>query len=249
MQARFDLAQAALEVSISADACADPHAFDALVAPAFAWLAADVHLIISVRVASAGPRLQIAYGRSSPAWEARYLAAGHDQRDPLLQHLLSSSDLLDWSDLADRGDLSSAQQAVIDDGKAVGFEEAIIAPVHQPGGGATGVLLLGRELDARDPRRRQAARTLSDAYLRNARRLGLTRRSGDPRPQLTQRETEVLYRIHRGQSDKAVALALRLSPHTVTGYVRSARVKLGAAGRVAAARMASELELLPAFLP
>ena len=75
MQARFDLAQAALEVSISADACADPHAFDALVAPAFAWLAADVHLIISVRVASAGPRLQIAYGRSSPAWEARYLAA------------------------------------------------------------------------------------------------------------------------------------------------------------------------------
>ena len=246
-----DLAQLALEVAIAAEACNDNHALSTLFATAFGQLGAEVHLIVTARAESLGPELRIGFGRTSSAWEARYRSAGHARRDPLVRHLLGSPDLLAWSDLnTPDTPLSQSEEAVIQDIQTFGFSEAIIAPQHQPGGAAAAVLLMGRAMDARDRRWRQAARTLSDAYFRNARRLNLNDQGCDcSLPNLSPREIEVLYRVKTGQSDKAAAQAMSLSHHTVTGYLRSAQRKLGAHGRVSAAHSASDLGLLPNYLP
>lgn len=199
-----DPMQVALETAIAADGCDDRDIFVPLVETAFRQLQADVHLIVKARASRQGPQMEIGFGRTSPAWETRYRAAHHDRRDPLVRRLLRSTELLAWSDLDGRGDLSEAEVAVIGEGRAFGFEDAIIAPQQQPGGGAAAVLLLRRGLDGRDARRRQAVRTLSNAYFRTARRLGLTRSRS---PSLSPREIETLYHVHLGQSDKAAARA------------------------------------------
>lgn len=241
-----DIARIAVETAIAADACGDRETFSVLFETAFLQLRADVHLIVRARASDQGPLMEIGFGRTSPAWEAYHRATHHGAGDPLIRHLLHSTEMLTWSDLDVLGGLSEAEMAIVGAGRAWGFTNALIAPQHQPGGAAAAVLLLGRRLDGRDARRRQAARILCDAYFRAARRLGLLRGRSTG---LSPREIEALHHVHFGRSDKAVARAMALSPHTVASYLRSARKKLAVGDRISAARTALELGLVPACLP
>jgi DNA-binding NarL/FixJ family response regulator len=59
--------------------------------------------------------------------------------------------------------------------------------------------------------------------------------SGDgPSPALTPRETEVLRQVAAGQTNKAIALKIGISEHTVKFHLGSAMTKLGAASRAEA---------------
>ena len=62
--------------------------------------------------------------------------------------------------------------------------------------------------------------------------------------QLTSRQHEVLRRIAFGESDKQIALALRLSPRTVEMHAARALAALGCRTRAEAVRRASERQLL-----
>lgn len=60
---------------------------------------------------------------------------------------------------------------------------------------------------------------------------------------LTPRETEVLSLIARGLRNAEVAAALGLTPHTVSGYVKSVYAKLGISSRAEAAQRAIRMGL------
>jgi DNA-binding NarL/FixJ family response regulator len=61
---------------------------------------------------------------------------------------------------------------------------------------------------------------------------------------LTQREGEVLQLVARGQSNKAIALSLRISVGTVKAHMKGVMGKLGASTRTQAASIAGERGLL-----
>ncbi|WP_044564692.1 response regulator transcription factor [Azospirillum sp. B4] len=61
-----------------------------------------------------------------------------------------------------------------------------------------------------------------------------------PADPLTNRERAMLRLADGGRSNKEIALALDLSPGTVRNYISEAIAKVGAAGRVEAARIARE---------
>jgi PAS domain S-box-containing protein len=62
---------------------------------------------------------------------------------------------------------------------------------------------------------------------------------------LTLREKEVLLRLARGDTNRAISAALYISPNTVRSHVQNIIVKLGVENRTQAARRAIDLGLVP----
>ena len=69
-------------------------------------------------------------------------------------------------------------------------------------------------------------------------------RGGAPAEALTPREAEVLRGVAAGQTNKAIALKLNLSEHTVKFHLGSAMSKLGAASRAEAVALAMQRGLI-----
>lgn len=245
------LASFAFEIVTASEACTDRLALDQIMGRAFDHLGASVYVGVEARGGLDGPSVRVSFGRTSPAWEAQYFAAGHLSHDLMLQHVLTSPDVLYWSDLTGgERTLSKRERQVFDEARAFGFEEGLAAPLHHPGGGVSAVLLMGEGLEARDPMQRHAARMISHAFNRAARRLRLAeQRSEAQQARLSRREIETLYWVRKGASDKNAAVAMGLSHNTVAGYIRTSQAKLGATGRIPVAQRAADLGLLPAYLP
>lgn len=86
------------------------------------------------------------------------------------------------------------------------------------------------------------AASLLEEFARLARRPALVAKE---LPDLTSREREVLGLIAAGRTDKEIAAHLSLSLYTVKSHVRNILAKLHASNRRQAAKMASQLGLLP----
>lgn len=86
------------------------------------------------------------------------------------------------------------------------------------------------------------AASLLEEFARLARRPALV---AEELPDLTSREREVLGLIAAGRTDKEIAAHLSLSLYTVKSHVRNILAKLHASNRRQAAKMASQLGLLP----
>lgn len=86
------------------------------------------------------------------------------------------------------------------------------------------------------------AASLLEEFARLARRPGFP---AEEQPDLTDREGEVLGLIATGLTDKEIAAQLSLSLYTVKSHVRNILGKLHASNRRQAARMASQMGLLP----
>jgi DNA-binding NarL/FixJ family response regulator len=69
-------------------------------------------------------------------------------------------------------------------------------------------------------------------------------RGDGPAPTLSPRETEVLRQVAAGQTNKAIALQLGISEHTVKFHLGSAMTKLGAASRAEAVAVAMRRGLI-----
>jgi DNA-binding NarL/FixJ family response regulator len=69
-------------------------------------------------------------------------------------------------------------------------------------------------------------------------------RGDGPAPALSPRETEVLRQVAAGQTNKAIALQLGISEHTVKFHLGSAMTKLGAASRAEAVAVAMQRGLI-----
>jgi DNA-binding NarL/FixJ family response regulator len=69
-------------------------------------------------------------------------------------------------------------------------------------------------------------------------------RGDGPTPALSPRETEVLRQVAAGQTNKAIALQLGISEHTVKFHLGSAMTKLGAASRAEAVAVAMRRGLI-----
>jgi two-component system response regulator DesR len=65
-----------------------------------------------------------------------------------------------------------------------------------------------------------------------------------PRPELSEREREVLSLLAAGATNREIAARLHLSPHTVKEYASTLYRKLGVRGRIQAAKRAEQLGLI-----
>lgn len=65
-----------------------------------------------------------------------------------------------------------------------------------------------------------------------------------PRPELSERERQVLELLAGGATNREIAARLHLSPHTVKEYTSAVYRKLGVPGRIQAAKRAGELGLI-----
>lgn len=68
--------------------------------------------------------------------------------------------------------------------------------------------------------------------------------ASEPRPALTERETEVLRFIAKGMTQAETARLLGISQHTVTGYVKDLYRKLNVSSRAEAALLARDMGLV-----
>jgi DNA-binding NarL/FixJ family response regulator len=73
---------------------------------------------------------------------------------------------------------------------------------------------------------------------------GVRPATGEPRPQLTRREQEVLDCLGRGMQAKAIARVLGITVETCRGYVKSLHAKLGVRSQLEAVVKAQQLGLL-----
>ena len=233
----------------AAETCRDTAALEQLIATAFERLGASVYVGVDARGTLSGPEVRVRFGRTSPAWQARYFEARHADHDPMVRHMLSSSEVVYWSDVAFNDALTPRERHVFEEAKAFGLHEGLAVPLHHPGGSVSAVLLMGDGLDAKDAAQRRAALLVSHAFSRAARRLSLGAPPFNPSaPRLTRREAEALYWVRKGASDKAIALTMSVSPNTIANYIRSAQAKLGCSKRGPVAQLASDLGLLPSYV-
>jgi DNA-binding NarL/FixJ family response regulator len=65
-----------------------------------------------------------------------------------------------------------------------------------------------------------------------------------PRPELSDRERQVLAQLAAGATNREIAAGLHLSPHTVKEYASGVYRKLGVRGRIQAAKRAEQLGLI-----
>lgn len=244
-----DYAEFVWETVSQAETCRDAAGLERLIGTAFERIGAVVYVGVDARGTLSGPEVTVRFGRTSVAWQTRYFEARHEEHDPMVRHMLSSSEVVYWSDVAFSEGLSPRQRRVFDEAKSFGLHEGLAVPLHHPGGSVSAVLLMGDGLDAKNEAQRRAVLLISHAFSRAARRLRLGAPPFDPSAKrLSRREAEALYWVRKGASDKAIGHFMSLSPNVVANYIRAAQNKLGASGRGAVAQLAADLGLLPAYI-
>ena len=244
MDIHKDLAELALDLVGGAEDASTPTEVDDVVRAMMTEFAAAVCVGLQIRADCEGPELHVVFGQAPRRWRHEYCRAGHLHADPLVAHALRTLKLAAWDDV--RGaDPSEAIGAAPQAAQALGLHASIIAPQRYSAGAATAVLLAAPTLDTRNRRFRNAFAAGAAALHRAAERV----RRSPPAIRLSRRETEVLFWVLCEMTDKQIAPRLKLSPETVRDYIRSARRKLGATTRFGAAYRASQLGLLPLWLP
>lgn len=159
-----------------------------------------------------------------PLWVEEYLDRGLATIDPV--HLASHRTNVGftWHSLSDLITLSPAHQRVRAQTRRAGIDDGFTVPANIPGeanGSCSFAMATGRQL----PSAALPAAQLAGAFaFHAARRLVRRRCRSEPaRPRLSPRQTECLVLVGRGQSDREIARALRLSEDTVTEYLDDAR--------------------------
>lgn len=164
------------------------------------------------------------------AWNEAYVEGGMVRTDPVLQELRRAPRALLWSEAVTRRRLSRAQRAVMGTARDFGMHDGFVVPVFDATGASGLVSLAGREIDRHPATRAKVAMT--SVYLYN--RLCALRFGSAVKPDLTQRETEILKWIVAGKSDWQIGKILHISAKTVNFHVENVKRKFGVATRIQA---------------
>lgn len=175
----------------------------------------------------------------SPAWQARYAAAGYLAIDPTVAHGIASLRPLLWSEAVFTGARPLWEEAR-------GHQLRIgWAQSSRSLDGSTGMLTLARSHEALSGT--ELARSERDMiWLAHAAHEAMVRLQGPARTEapLSAREAEVLRWMADGKTSSEAATILGLSERTINFHVANALLKLGAANKTAAVVKAALLGLI-----
>jgi LuxR family quorum sensing-dependent transcriptional regulator len=135
---------------------------------------------------------------------------------------------------------------IFDEAREFGFTNGFATPSFHLDGSISTILLMGRNIDDRDPDVRAAAHLMSIYYASISRRLSNRWVSGAVKPILSPRQLECLKWVRQGKSATDIGDILGLSAHTVNEHVAAACSRLGVRTRtqaVAEAALHGILEL------
>jgi LuxR family quorum sensing-dependent transcriptional regulator len=166
-----------------------------------------------------------------PEYIARYVEMNHVMRDPVVTELRRTLTPFSWSDVRARRDLSKAEKAIIDEGRAFGAHDGMTVPIVTPSGSVAVFSPCGTAPDL-SPHARAAVEIIGMvgyAALRTV--LGKPQAPAAARTPLSAREREILQYVAAGKSDDEIGDLLSLSTRTVTWHVENAKRKLDALRR------------------
>lgn len=170
-------------------------------------------------------------------WTSRYLGARIWRIDPAAQALRERSGPVLWSEISAMTDMTAEQARYVRDVEDSGLIEGVVFRVFGPFL-RNGVVGLGCVGGAACLAPAGIARFQVIGQAAHLRYCELTH-DRDPTPAgLSPREREIVDRMAFGDTNKAIAHRLRLSPHTVDTMVRRLFDKLGVTDRTSAAILA-----------
>ncbi|MEM7709445.1 MAG: LuxR family transcriptional regulator [Pseudomonadota bacterium] len=164
----------------------------------------------------------------------RYRDEGFWRMDPT--HRLARRSILavSWADVRARAEMTVDQAALMTEIEALGPVAGTAFQLPGPHL-RSGAMSLGFSVPLEDLPARTMSRLLVIAQTFHIRLCALTPDLHGPAPQLSPREYEIVDQIVGGASNKAIARALSVSPHTIDTLVRRLFGKLGVSDRTSAA--------------
>lgn len=177
-------------------------------------------------------------------WVDHYFKNDYQSFDPIMQLSPHSSEILEWDQLIQHGQLTCKQKRLMLESREAGLNNGISIPIHGPNGESY-VASLATELTVRDGRRdltnlQIAACQFHIAYSRLCRQI----EARIDRVRLTDRERECLMWTARGKSAWAISKIIGVSEHTVNFHLKSVMRKLKTANRIQAVALAVRLGLI-----
>lgn len=183
------------------------------------------------------PNVEVLFGQSHDRWEPHYQRHRYAKCDAVIRQMMISTEPLFWSDLGQDRTISAAEQKVLCEAADFGLRKGFMAPLHNLDGSISAVLLMGSEIDDRDPDTRAASYVMSIYYGSIGRRLQREARKSDVEQairHLTQRQIECLKWVRAGKSSSDIGDMLGISARTVDDHVAAACARMGVRTRVQA---------------
>jgi DNA-binding CsgD family transcriptional regulator len=164
-------------------------------------------------------------------WMKYYMQKGFEVIDPVRRFMYTSPSYFTWDGIMQLPTMTKNQRVLMKEGDEAKLHDGIGIPLRGPRGAiagvgaassAGGVELMDKNLLAR-------ANLLSQQFYTMYLHLETQRLDEEPTfAYLTDREQEILKWLARGKTKSEIGEILKLSEHTVHGYVKSALVKLEA---------------------
>lgn len=232
---RGDIARRAFDAVAAAQHASTLPELNGLVGRTFEALGFDVYLGVNAVDATGRPNIELLFGQAPEAWYAHYRDHGYEQCDAVIQEMLRSTEPLFWSDLAQRRTIKDVELRVLNEAGDFGLQNGFMTPLHNLDGSISAVLLMGSQVEARDPDLRAAAHLLSLYYGSVGRRLLASSQDRPVRARpLTPRQRECLLWVRMGKSSADIGDLLGLSSETVNEHIAEACQRLGVRTRVQA---------------
>lgn len=161
-----------------------------------------------------------------PEWRRRYIEAGHAAYDPVYAHAAAGGPKTTWARCRRLALESGDKRAIVvlDEAAEFGLTDGLIMPIHGFGDLPAAVSFGGDDLDMSDDAQASLYLIGALAY-EGLRRLVVPFRPVPP--VLTEKELRVLRWTAEGKSAEAIAVIVRLSPHTVREHHERIRRKYG----------------------
>jgi DNA-binding CsgD family transcriptional regulator len=230
-----DISRRAFDAVASAQHASTLSELNGVVGETFKALGFDVYLGVNAVDPMGHPNVELLFGQAPDAWYAHYRDHGYEKNDAIIREMLSSTEPLFWSDLANRRTIADVELRVLNEAGDFGLKDGFMTPLHNLDGSISAVLLMGSSIDPRDPDVRAAAHLLSLYYGSIGRRLLAAGkgRASHARP-LTARQRECLLWVRMGKSSADIGDLLGLSAETVNDHIAAACQRLGVRTRVQA---------------
>lgn len=230
-----DISRRAFDAVAMAQQAATLSELNGVVGETFKALGFEVYLGVNAVDSMGNPNVELLFGQAPDDWYAHYRDHGYEKNDAIIREMLSSTEPLFWSDLANRRTIADVELRVLNEAGDFGLKNGFMTPLHNLDGSISAVLLMGSSVDARDPDIRAAAHLLSLYYGSVGRRLQAADKGRRMHVRaLTPRQKECLLWVRMGKSSVDIGDLLGLSAETVNDHIAAACQRLGVRTRVQA---------------
>jgi DNA-binding CsgD family transcriptional regulator len=249
VELNHELANTAFEAVLKAQRSQTGAELNKVLGEAFRHIGYSHFVAVEFFGPAADRQVRIIDGVNDLAWEAHYISNGFARLDPGAAAAATTTEPFFRSDLQARGQVSPAQNRVIEESRSFGIEDSFFAPQHHLDGTIGAVVLTAREPVDKSDRGRTAAHFLAVHYAQLVRRFMPAERprsSCGDQIVLSRRQLECLKWVREGKSSSEIADILGVGRKTVDEYVGGSCLRLGVRTRVQAVARAMTLGMLPA---